>query len=105
MVNVQSKPSVGEALKDTFVGLSELVQAFGANSSVFNKRNIKYGAISGVAVIGALVGLSKYWKFKRGINKELDQQAKDKKSVKANIDMQFLGRLKLLISIVVPSIK
>lgn len=103
MVTLHSKPTLTEALKDTMFGITELVQAISGKH--LNARNIKYASISSILGIAGIIGLAKYWKFKRNLNKQIDKDSKGRKSIKANIDMQFLNRLKLLISIVVPSIK
>lgn len=105
MVNIQSKPSVGDALKDTMFGLAELFQAVTGKTDLFNKRNVKYASITAAVSAAGLIGLAKYWKFKKNIGKQIDKQETSGKKIKANIDMQFLERLKLLISIVVPSVK
>ncbi|KAL9650465.1 hypothetical protein ABK040_004689 [Willaertia magna] len=104
MVNVQSKPTVGEALIETFTGLTDLVKAIGVLPSwLQNKRSTKYIGVSSALGTVGIIGLFKYWKYKRNLQKEIEKPSKGR--VKANIDMQFLGRLRLLISIVVPSIK
>ncbi len=127
----QSKP-INDALTDAFTGLLSIVQSMsngsgnGGNNSKKLKQLVGYTVGSGVLAGAAGYGLYRYMKFKKQLDKDDDDDEdgevsdKKKKRVddepetgdgtspkkpKARLDKQFFKRLKLLLSIVVPSLR
>lgn len=114
MVNVQSKP-INDAVAQTFGGLLNLFQSvFQPTSSNQIKKVVGYTVGTSVLAGAAGVGLYKYMKFKKQLEKEEDESfsgtgggsdGQPSKRPKASLDKQFFKRLKLLLSIVVPSLR
>ena len=102
MTQAQSKP-INDAVAQTFSGILNFVQSLKSNTSY--KRAMAYGL--GAAATGAAgVGIYKYFQFKRNLEKEeANDDLSGSKRPKARLNKQFFKRLKLLLSIVVPSIK
>lgn len=91
-----------DALGHTAVGLTELFMSIYQDPKY--RRYMGYGVGGGVALAGASYGLIKYWQFKQGLEKTESASANPNRP-KARLDNKFIQRLKLLLSIVVPSYK
>lgn len=101
MVNSQSKP-VWDALGHTAVGLTELFLSIYQNPRY--RRYVGYSIGGSVTLSVAAVGLLKYWQYKLRLEKT-ETNGTSPNRPKARLDGKFLQRLKLLLSIVVPSVK
>lgn len=105
MTNVHSRP-----LDSSVFAFSSFLSRITGKNSKYNEY-LKYALIIAGMVIPGGIGIVKYLQFKRKLDREIRTESSNttstaggkKKSSRGSLDRQFFARLKMLLSIVVPS--